>query len=188
MYCNKCGTKIPDDSRFCPKCGNGIDPILIQANDHSSDNKEINKENFVDYLKELSEAAKSKGKRFWITLGAVVLLIIILSEALAYISSNKSLMATSYEQEFIIEGKWQSVGDHGIGMAQPGAIVTFDGQNCNVLSPMDNYAFEQNGSSYRLYVSGVMGGNVSFDVEVEDYGNIVLNPGIGNVTKLRRLR
>lgn len=26
MFCNKCGTSLPDDSRFCNKCGNHIQP------------------------------------------------------------------------------------------------------------------------------------------------------------------
>lgn len=24
MYCSKCGSQIPDNSKFCPHCGNGI--------------------------------------------------------------------------------------------------------------------------------------------------------------------
>ena len=38
---------------------------------------------------------------------------------------------------FSIEGKWKSVGESGFGQAQPGAIVAFDGTNCNFFSPKD---------------------------------------------------
>ena len=24
MYCNNCGTKVPDDATFCPNCGNNM--------------------------------------------------------------------------------------------------------------------------------------------------------------------
>ena len=189
MYCNKCGTRIPDDSRFCPKCGNGVAPISTHLNSLNIAGKDVrDEENYSNVaLKESSDASKGVGAKILITVGAVILLIIILSMAIAGTTSNKSSTA-SKEQNFTIEGKWKSVGDHGIGMAQPGAIVTFDGQNCNVISPMDTYAFEQNGNSFRLYVSGVMGGNVSFDVVVENYNDITLDPGTGNVTKLRRMQ
>lgn len=27
MFCNKCGTELPDDSRFCYKCGSAVTPL-----------------------------------------------------------------------------------------------------------------------------------------------------------------
>lgn len=34
MFCRKCGSKIPNDSRFCPQCGERIEPSLQQQNIH----------------------------------------------------------------------------------------------------------------------------------------------------------
>ncbi len=38
MYCNKCGKQIPDDSNFCPKCGNTI--ATNPQTGHSDENAE----------------------------------------------------------------------------------------------------------------------------------------------------
>lgn len=35
MFCNKCGTEISDDSKFCPKCGSSLTGIFVQENQNS---------------------------------------------------------------------------------------------------------------------------------------------------------
>lgn len=85
--------------------------------------------------------------------------------------------------EFYIEGKWRSVGDEGFGQAQPGAIVVFDGKNCNLLSPNDTYSLSNDNGEYKLYVTGLLGGNVTFNITLEDNDHIILN----DKTELERI-
>lgn len=71
-----------------------------------------------------------------------------------------------------ITGKWKSVGDSGFGQAQPGAIVVFDGNNCNFYSPKDTYAFYKEGDRYILDITSVLGENLSQTVNIIDDNNI----------------
>jgi len=72
-----------------------------------------------------------------------------------------------YTGAFAIEGKWKSVGERGYGQAQPGAIVVFNGINCNFYSPQDTYAFYKNGGNYQLDITSFLfGENLSFTVKV----------------------
>ena len=36
MYCSNCGMQIPDDSRFCPECGEKIEDNFVQTNKEPS--------------------------------------------------------------------------------------------------------------------------------------------------------
>ena len=39
MFCKKCGKNIPNDSDFCPHCGQSIEKVNIKTGDLASDNK-----------------------------------------------------------------------------------------------------------------------------------------------------
>jgi hypothetical protein len=78
---------------------------------------------------------------------------------------------------FSIQGTWKCVGDDGWGQAQPGAVVQFGKDTANLYSPQDTYAFYKDGDSYRLDVTGVLGGTTSFEVNVLDDDNIELIEG-----------
>ena len=82
-----------------------------------------------------------------------------------------------YTGDFAIEGKWKSVGEKGWGQAQPGAIIVFDGANCNYYSPKDTYAFYKDGSIYRLDVTSLMGESQSYNVKIVDIDNIEIMYG-----------
>lgn len=71
-----------------------------------------------------------------------------------------------------ITGKWKSVGESGFGQAQPGAIVVFDGNNCNFYSPNDTYAFYKEDDRYVLDVTSVLGESLSQTVNIIDDDNI----------------
>lgn len=74
---------------------------------------------------------------------------------------------------FRIKGKWKNVGTETFGQAQSGSIITFDGQNCNLYSPYDTYAFYKDGGEYYLDVTGALfSENRSFRVKVIDKDNI----------------
>ena len=73
---------------------------------------------------------------------------------------------------FSIEGKWKSVGSYGFGQAQPGAIVVFDGNNCNFYSPNDTYAFYKEDDRYVLDITSVLGESLSQTVNIIDDDNI----------------
>ena len=87
---------------------------------------------------------------------------------------------------FSIEGKWKSVGSYGFGQAQPGAIVTFDGTNCNFFSPSDTYAFYADGNDYRLECTSFMStSTATFTVRIIDADHIDVCYG-DNITELQR--
>jgi len=71
---------------------------------------------------------------------------------------------------FSIVGTWQVVGDQGFGQAQPGAIVMFNGTQCNIYSPQDTYMY----SNGKISGTGLLGGNWSFLVNYKDNNNIDL--------------
>jgi hypothetical protein len=85
---------------------------------------------------------------------------------------------TSDTSNFVIEGKWKQVGSDTHGQMQQGAIVIFNGANCNVWSPQDTYAFYKDGGKHRLDVTGLLFANkMSYWVTVTDRNNINLTPG-----------
>ncbi|MCM1046724.1 MAG: hypothetical protein NC417_14565 [Candidatus Gastranaerophilales bacterium] len=87
---------------------------------------------------------------------------------------------------FSIEGKWKSVGSYGFGQAQPGAIVAFDGTNCNFFSPSDTYAFYADGDNYRLECTSFMStSTAAFTVKIIDADHIDVYYG-DNITELQR--
>lgn len=87
---------------------------------------------------------------------------------------------------FSIEGKWKSVGSYGFGQAQPGAIVAFDGTNCNFFSPSDTYAFYADGDDYRLECTSFMStSTAAFTVKIIDADHIDVYYG-DNITELQR--
>lgn len=88
---------------------------------------------------------------------------------------------------FSIEGKWKSVGSYGFGQAQPGAIVAFDGTNCNFFSPSDTYAFYADSDDYRLECTSFMStSTAAFTVRIIDADHIDVYYG-DNITELQRI-
>ncbi|MDE6747704.1 MAG: hypothetical protein K2K21_01375 [Lachnospiraceae bacterium] len=93
----------------------------------------------------------------------------------------------TFFSDFVIEGKWKSVGDYGFGQAQPGAIVIFDGVHCNFYSSSDTYALYQENEKWRLDCTDFLFANtVSFTVEIIDNDNIYVYYG-SDATELRRV-
>ena len=88
---------------------------------------------------------------------------------------------------FSIEGKWKNTGSGGFGQMQPGAIVTFNGNNCNVYSPNDTYAFYSENGKYKLDVTGLLGGTPSFTVTVVDNDHISMTTGSSETVELTRV-
>lgn len=93
----------------------------------------------------------------------------------------------SYSGSFSIEGTWESTGSYGFGQAQPGALVTFDGENCNFFSPMDTYTFTSDGSSGVLEcTSFLFSDTLQFDVEIVD-NDLIYVYFDGSETELTRV-
>ena len=94
----------------------------------------------------------------------------------------------TYIPGFFIEGKWLSTGSYGFGQAAPGAVVAFDGINCNLCSPQDTYAFYPDGDWYSLTVTGFSGGDSqTFTVKTIDTRHIDLIGSGGYITELERV-
>lgn len=94
----------------------------------------------------------------------------------------------SVPSSFSIEGKWKSVGEYGFGQAQPGAIVVFDGTNCNFFSPKDTYAFYKENNQYKLDCTSFMSTDtLSFKVKIVDSNNIDILYG-DKITKLKKVQ
>ena len=117
-------------------------------------------------------------------IGVVIIIILVLCVAVivdnlkSTDSISKSSDAGWGSSSFSIEGKWQSVGDTGFGQAQPGAVVYFDGVNCNIVSPFDTYTVKGSNGSYTLDVTSFSSTAVfTFDINLDGKNHIYL---IGN--------
>ena len=105
------------------------------------------------------------------------------------ISNDESTAPKNYVRlnNFKIEGKWKSVGSYGFGQAQPGAIVVFDGNNCNFFSPQDTYALYQDGDNYKLDTTSFMSTDtLTFTIKTIDEDHIDVFYG-NNITELERV-
>ena len=112
------------------------------------------------------------------------IIFILLSLLLTACGGNK-LSGTM--DGFTIEGKWKSIGSYGFGQAQPGAIVVFNGTNCNFFSPQDTYAFYQDGNNYKLETTSFMSTDtLSFTVKIIDFDHVDIYRG-DNITELERV-
>ena len=88
--------------------------------------------------------------------------------------------------DYSIVGKWKNVGEYTFGQAQKGAIIVFDGMNCNFFSPRDTYAFYKNGDNFRLDCTSPLADTVSFTVKIVDENNIDIFNG-SNIVELTRV-
>ena len=112
------------------------------------------------------------------------MILILLSLLLTACGGNKP---SGTMDGFTIEGKWKSIGSYGFGQAQPGAIVVFNGTNCNFFSPQDTYAFYQDGNNYKLETTSFMSTDtLSFTVKIIDSDHIDIYRG-DNITELERV-
>lgn len=87
---------------------------------------------------------------------------------------------------FSIDGKWKNIGTYTFGQVQSGAIVAFDGVNCNFYSPKDTYAFYQDGDNYKLECTSLLAETLSFTVKIVDENNIDIFNG-SNILELTRV-
>ena len=107
-------------------------------------------------------------------------------------SDDNIIDATTAKKEYInidnfsIIGKWKNVGDYTYGQAQKGAIITFNGTNCNFFSPKDTYAFYKDGDDYTLDCTSPLADTVSFTVKIVDEDNIDVVNG-SNIVELKRV-
>lgn len=104
---------------------------------------------------------------------------------LAAVALAAATALCSCSESFSIKGSWKNTGTTSWGQMQQGAIVSFDGTHCNVFSPYDTYTLTEDGGSYRLDVTGVLTGNASFAVNVQDADHITLTYGSTTVELTR---
>ena len=203
MFCTQCGSQMPDGAKFCGVCGSKM-RVREEATQESSTFiretlvPQAAHRTSVMSAKKRGIIAIAASMLFLAICGA--LLNGLFTAALAsestgsssyqsadysdysdsYFSSESSSDAESelsffgFDEPFSIEGKWKNTGSTTWGQMQQGAIVIFNGTNCNVFSPADVYAFYEDGGSYRLDVTGLLGGDISFNVSVIDSDHIEL--------------
>ena len=102
--------------------------------------------------------------------------------------SNTSATSKDYisASNFSITGKWKNIGTYAFGQVQSGAIVAFDGTNCNFYSPQDTYAFYRDGDNYKLECTSLLAETLSFTVKIVDENNIDVFNG-SNILELTRV-
>ena len=87
---------------------------------------------------------------------------------------------------FVLEGKWKNTSNTTLGQASPGAIVAFDGTNCNFFSPKDTYAYYEAGDHYVLEcTSFLFNRTLSFTIFLIDNDNIEISYGNQKATFAR---
>ena len=178
MFCDKCGTKLPAGSKFCPKCGNQVEePADPNKDSHvapstlSAPSAEPVNSNTYDNKKQKSKSSHKK----LIIVGAVIVLIFI-------VAASGSLFGN-----FNIEGNWKNTSNTTYGQMQSGAVISFDGEHCNVVSPYDTYAFYKSGGRYYLDCATAMfAETISFRVKVKSRNDIIIETDNGPV-KLRKV-
>ena len=99
---------------------------------------------------------------------------------------GQSGTTSSSISNFAIEGKWKNVGQDTFGQAQKGAIIVFDGRNCNFFSPADTYAFYKDGNQYVLDCTSPLADTLSFMVEVLNNDEITISNS-SNTVQLKRV-
>lgn len=170
MYCMKCGKQIEDTADFCKYCG----AALKQKNQSEQSLSGIH----ANMVSNRSSGSHQSNAVVFVIVG----LLVCLFGAAIYQTLN-----FAGGRNFAIEGSWKSVGDYGFGQAQPGAVVIFDGTNCNFFSPNDTYAFYQENGEWRLDCTSMLfSDTMSFQVEIEDNNNIDIYSD-SYVTKLKRI-
>ena len=96
--------------------------------------------------------------------------------------------APAYYGDFSIEGKWKNTGDTTYCQAGRGAIIVFNGVNCNFISPSDTYAFYKNGNAYQLdCTTYLFSDTLSFTVTVSDQEHMQIHTGAGTVVEFTRV-
>jgi len=96
------------------------------------------------------------------------------------VQENQNIKEYNIIRNYSIYGKWKNIGEGTYGQAQKGAIIVFDGNNCNFFSPSDTYAFYEDGDWYRLDCTSPFADTVTFTVKTIDdnHIDIIYNNGI----------
>lgn len=91
------------------------------------------------------------------------------------------------DEDFFM-GSWKSVGSYGIGVAQPGASVIFDGDHVGLVSPWDTYRFYKVNGEWKLTCqTAVFSDDLFFEVKIIDENHVNLIHNKNYVTELERV-
>ncbi|MBE6836224.1 MAG: zinc ribbon domain-containing protein [Ruminococcaceae bacterium] len=78
MFCSKCGSQIPEGGKFCPKCGNPVNPAAQAVQPQTVNNQ------YLNYTPVQNKKSKKSGKKTaLIVLGIIAAVIIALALAIA---------------------------------------------------------------------------------------------------------
>lgn len=91
MYCQKCGEKNDNDSRFCMSCGEKLISVNNQGNVQTEEAQVSTSNNSMDQNKSYVKKAGSKGVKIGGIVVGILVLVLILSSVLGSGSSGKIL-------------------------------------------------------------------------------------------------
>ena len=83
MYCKKCGSPIPDDSRFCNYCGTSVSPVVQQPTvpQSSMANQQVPQSQFFQQANPQPPVPKKKKKKTGLIILILVLVVLLAAGA-----------------------------------------------------------------------------------------------------------
>ncbi len=174
--CPFCGAPVKREMKFCPSCGRKSVAAPIKDKPAVSGNAGAGVDRRQAPAAGNDHAKQSEKKRDRLSLVVTLLLIAALLIAIFcfFIPRISALLPHS----FSIEGKWKNLSQNTYGQVQSGAIVSFNGKNCNFISPSDIYAFYKEGNNYVLDCTTMLFSETeSFPVVVLDRNHIKVYTG-----------
>lgn len=156
MFCENCGTKLPDDSKFCKECGHKITyESDIKSNNESNSNissdSEIKNENGL-FIKSKSN------KIFVISLIILILLFAVFLFSISNFSDNNNVNNNVNPKESLSPSFTDNI--YGINFQIPEGYETLggtDNQNKGTMVVYDRNYMGPNGSSIDISVSTAKG-------------------------------
>ena len=185
-FCGMCGAPLDEGAQFCGACGATTIPEGATSKPPESRVAPTPPAPTVYAPPIASSRSRHTGG---LIAGIVAIVAVLLIGGVVLLTSSGVFSSSGgvFQSSFDIQGNWTVTGGPGYGQAQQGAIISFsDDGHCNLYSPYDTYSFSKSGSNYQLSVTGVLGGNDSFDVIVSGNDTIDLRQGGQTVVTMQR--
>lgn len=97
ICCKKCGKKIPDDSLFCPFCGQSIDDTTIEQNNGQFSSPQ-------NEAKQKYSSSMTKGKLVFLVLSSLLLVLLV-----SFAVFQRSIMFAAFDPDSVILNSGEKV-------------------------------------------------------------------------------